>query len=562
MPSGRAYAVLVTGEQEAAAAFVTQVIATFRKRRHRRRLRTIGPTRLDAALADYVNEVVLPTVDELVDSIAPVPRGGYEVSVVGGAASAAAGRSTRVRGRSIGLPLVCAMLSARLNAPLPRDAAFTGELVVRGCRILPVEQLEAKLMAVSEHPRVKTLVCPDCGGDAALQAVAPRRAQQLRAAMRQFRGQVDIRTVSNLADVVRMAFTEEAVIEGALRTGFFPRRDTRHDDAELVSSAAGHFLADLDARFWRLLERQLLDGDYRGAKRTIGHFARFHRTQRCYPSGAGRRLLTMLTSFPEALLRAPKIFPLLEPRRLADIQQFAQTDEYDDVQDLMAAVTGSLPKPSRKEHAGEPANASCLSADSAGVDAIFRELSSDTLARRFGIPVDEARASYCIPLITVESPEAVQDACSRYYLFMLRRLGNEPAPLNDHYRAQALALMERAFAKDGGIRGAAVEGMHGVRGGLRFVLDMLSDAYKHELISEHVRCVCRTAVESRPWVERLAIAQALYDRLRPDLPEDLQFTDPAELVNELPQILHSYVQAGDLWRRNVRHVTLGGYHDE
>jgi len=68
----------------------------------------------------------------------------------------------------------------------------------------------------------------------------------------------------------------------------------------------------------------------------------------------------------------------------------------------------------------------------------------------------------------------------------------------------AIALLERAFANGGGFEAALAEARYPAHGGLRRVLDVVTDQYKAEQRSKHVSRVVREAIDPLDWDARVA----------------------------------------------------------
>jgi hypothetical protein len=144
------------------------------------------------------------------------------------------------------------------------------------------------------------------------------------------------------------------------------------------------------------------------------------------------------------------------------------------------------------------------------------------------------------------------EVCTAFLIHMLRHLGLEPAAANAHYAAEALALLERAWARDGGVQAARAEAATGA--GLVLVLNSMLTQYKHEQQSQHVRCVLETTVNAQPWASKLALTQAWYRRVRGELPPELQNLSEEELTHHLLDLLEAYVRGLDRLAQHLRRL--------
>ena len=116
-----------------------------------------------------------------------------------------------------------------------------------------------------------------------------------------------------------------------------------------------------------------------------------------------------------------------------------------------------------------------------------------------------------------------------------------PAPQPD----EALALLERACSDMGGLPGARAEAKFAVEGGMRTLLDRITEQYKSELRFKRVNRVLKEALDPLDWDGQVGFVRALLDRLRPHLPATLRNTDPARLVRRREELVRAYVQGMD-----------------
>jgi ATP-dependent Lon protease len=96
-------------------------------------------------------------------------------------------------GPSAGVAMVTAIISLMTGVPVRREVAMTGEITLRG-RVLPIGGLKEKLLAAL-RAGIKTVVIPD------------ENAKDLTEIPDELKNALDIRTVSRMDEVVKIAFT-------------------------------------------------------------------------------------------------------------------------------------------------------------------------------------------------------------------------------------------------------------------------------------------------------------------------------------------------------------------
>jgi ATP-dependent Lon protease len=95
-------------------------------------------------------------------------------------------------GPSAGVAMVTAIVSLMTGIPVRRDVAMTGEITLRG-RVLPIGGLKEKLLAAL-RAGIKTVIIPD------------ENAKDLTEIPDELKNALDIRTVSRMDEVVKIAF--------------------------------------------------------------------------------------------------------------------------------------------------------------------------------------------------------------------------------------------------------------------------------------------------------------------------------------------------------------------
>ena len=96
-------------------------------------------------------------------------------------------------GPSAGVAMVTAIISLMTGIPVRREVAMTGEITLRG-RVLPIGGLKEKLLAAL-RAGIKTVIIPD------------ENAKDLTEIPDELKNALDIRTVSRMDEVVKIAFT-------------------------------------------------------------------------------------------------------------------------------------------------------------------------------------------------------------------------------------------------------------------------------------------------------------------------------------------------------------------
>ncbi len=181
-------------------------------------------------------------------------------------------------------------------------------------------------------------------------------------------------------------------------------------------------------------------------------------------------------------------------------------------------------------------------------------IGEENLAREFGNTIDKARASFFCNAIQVDSTEEFNGNVEAYYAHMMRHCGDGlSAPSTTALRADAHALLHRAFARKGGEEAAQAEARNPLEGGLRFVLDAMTEQYKAERCESYIHYVLTSALAPFGKKEKRSFIKALMDCIGPGLPEEVRSRGPEDFTKFCEELARAYAAsmntAGRAFRR-------------
>ena len=154
-----------------------------------------------------------------------------------------------------------------------------------------------------------------------------------------------------------------------------------------------------------------------------------------------------------------------------------------------------------------------------------------------------------LPGVVIDDYDLFNDTITAFHLALLRHTdGGEAVPQPDN----ALALLESTYADAGGLAAARSEGKFAVRGGMRWILDLMTERFKSEQRFKRVHRVLKEALDPLDWDRQVAFMSALLERLRSHLPDELCRADPARYVRRRDEIVRVYVEALDRVRDLMR----------
>ncbi len=477
----------------------------------------------------------------------------FELSVVNLSATSTGDVGLNVSGFSADVAVFLALLSTALRIPLVQDTVATGHIASIDGDIRSVKSIPAKLAAAVEEPTIRRFIYPSLDADTSMQTLAPSEKQQTADAI--IRAKKHLRTIG-IADVQQLlqaALDDDAIIRGALGAGFFESAQRSDAQGSPIADAVGFLGGGNEKRFWNVLEAHLLCGRGDQAKAILLARVLYHTGRNEYPKGLGRKLLQLIRSLPPATRRIKTSFPLLTMDKCIELCRFAAQEDHEDAQHFLDAALGKA-RPEKKSPDPQATPAVPAAKDAtAALEAVLAEIEAEALAQKIGLPIDSARASYVMEGVTVDSHETFHDAISAFYLALLRHTDSAATlTADDAVAADGYALLDRAFADKGGADAALAEARHGTNGGMRLVLDVMTEQFKTEQQGKHVSRVFKEAIDSLDWGARVAFMTAFLERIGPQLPPEIRNQPPERFARHYETILQTYVRSLDRVRQLLR----------
>jgi len=549
--SGRAKTVLVFGEGQEARAVVSTVVARVCEGGSHQRLRFTGRVAFEALASRHIIEMLLPMVDRIRAGLG-LQLCDIEVAMVNLAAASAADVGTRVSGFSADVSVLLALVSAGLQMAVPEDLVCTGHVASPDGDIRAVKSLPSKLTAAAADRSIRRFVYPVLDPDLSLPTLSPNEYRCAVEALTSARDRLKLIAVKDVSQLVKVVFDDETIVLAALRQGFFQIAAEDAPSSDPIGCALQFLNRGNEGRFSSALQRRLLAGQSGEGQELLTARIDFHLRQHTYPHGLGHQLLPLVQSLPPAIRRLRRLFPLLPMRHCIEVSQHAGQTDYDDVKQLIEAVSGGRGRASIAEF-GKSLPAGCPADSISALEVILSEIEATHLTRTIGLPIDTARASYVMNAVTVDSHEEFHDTVSAFHLHLLRHVRGGCLPEEpDALSAEALALLERAFSKRGGLEAALAEAREGTHGGLRSVLDAMTEQYKAEEQAKHIDRIFKEALDPLDWDARVMLMAALLQRLAPDLPEDIRSAPPERFARRWEILVRAYVNSLDKMRDVLR----------
>ncbi len=542
--SGRAKIALVFGRKGNRQGLLSTVTAQVRGYKKKGSpLVFKGPVKFAEATVAHITGVILPIIDRICTALHAAPK-TFELCVANFGATACHDLGVEVSGLSADLPIMLTMLSAALKLPLRDDFVATGHIASVVGDVVAVEGIPAKLAAAIDTRTVKRFIYGDLSNDRSLDVLSPQEKDAAVAAIMKACNTIEAKAVAGLDELLAEAFTEHAIVSSSLRNGFFhippPAEQAGDPVARAIAFLAGHN----DVRFWQLLQRDFSTGEFERGLHLLEIYAVSFADKGQYPSHFGSRLLRLLCALPPAIRRLKLKYPLLNFGHCIELARLAGPSDFVDVPVLFDAVRGRVPGDDRWA-GGQEDRVTSTVADCDLFDTITAEIRELALVRKFDAPIDSARASFVLAASTVRSYDEFLGIIESFFTHLLSYAHPETAAEADLDRAKdgATSLLARAFCNHGSLPGAFARAQTGIDGGMRSVLDAMTDRYRVERRAEYIETFLSKAFTGMDPAEQVRFARGALERLWPMLSEELRREPPERFVNRIDEVVRVYASS-------------------
>ncbi len=540
---GRARIALIFGGEGNRRGILSTVTVRTQPRRADRPLVCKGPVKFAEPTVSHIISVVLPIVDRICEGLS-VSAKGFEISVANVGAAACHDLGIEVSGLSGDLPVMLAMLSAALKMPVRDDFVSTGHIASTHGEIVAVRAIPAKVEAAIADRSVRRFLHGDLDTDRSLDVLSPRQRDAAITAIMKACDAIEAKAVRSIDELVAEAFTEDAMVAAGLESDFFHAAGQTDGAGGPVARAIALLGDGNDRRFWQLLQRDCSAGASERATCWLQMYTTSFVRRHQYPPGFGARLFRLVCALPPAIRRLKLTYPLLDFGRCVALVQLASPNDLADVPVLFDAVRGKV---SGDDRVGAERNGLSPSAetDCGLFDVVTAEIREAALARKFDRAIDSARASFVLASSIVHSYDEFLGVIESFFVHLQSNLHPEAMAASSLQLATdgALGLLERTFRDHGGLEGALARAREGIDGGIRSVLDAVTERYKAERRAEYIDVFLHTAITGMDRAEQVRFARGAMQRLGPMLPPALRKEPPERFAKHIDPIARAYAKS-------------------
>ena len=141
------------------------------------------------------------------------------------------------------------------------------------------------------------------------------------------------------------------------------------------------------------------------------------------------------------------------------------------------------------------------------IDRLLKELDELAIAKKVGLPNDEARISYQLKSNTVDNFDDFARIIGDYYNHHFSKCVSRGGRLSASEAAgRAKEILEREYRRRSGDLISAYNDAHdGTNGGLRVILDTIAESIKAESVERYIRDAFDRHVTPNSWEKKVEI---------------------------------------------------------
>lgn len=538
---GQAATVLIVNRDGERFAVVSKVWARVHRRLNSEFVIFKGDIKFAERVIEHIRDEVYPLADSIFKAL-HLPRKSFEISIIPHKSKHMNRDDLKLSGFYLDVPVLLAILSAGLRMIIPESLISAGCIVSPRGDILIGRQILEEIMKASKGNDVSTIVHPASDNKGCLEAFFKDTKGNPKTA---HGAKIQTAAIHDLTDLMQQVFSEQQIVSASLRQGFFKSAISCSDAMEPSVKAAA-FLGNNNAqRFWSVYGRRISSNMSMEARVLLLEFIRFHIDRRIYPEDFGEGLHRILQSLETKVGSHQIHAPLISVSECIQLIRFTRDSEHKDVEILLTTIFEEKNRKFFQFPSHSELNKGTSNAPNRNIlQPLLSALDQTTLARRISFPIDSARASYVMESITINRYEDFNDVIVSYYFHLLHHSGETLAPIDSIANAaEALSLLERSFATKGGLKAALAEAREGINGGLRLVLDMVTDQFKREEQEKHINCVLKSAMDPMDWETKVALMDELMRRLKHVLPPKIGSQPPERFAGQYEIIVKAYVDS-------------------
>ena len=176
------------------------------------------------------------------------------------------------------------------------------------------------------------------------------------------------------------------------------------------------------------------------------------------------------------------------------------------------------------------------------IDNLLQELDELTIAKKVGIPNDDARNSFDIKKNTVDNFDEFSRILGGYYNHHFTQCVSKGGNLSiSEASGRAKEILEREYRHRAGDIVTAFNDAHdGTNGGLRVALDAIAESIKAESVERYIRDVFDRNVTPNSWDKKVEIIRQFINKNRAVFGSSINQDQPERYAQNYQELIRSY----------------------
>lgn len=176
------------------------------------------------------------------------------------------------------------------------------------------------------------------------------------------------------------------------------------------------------------------------------------------------------------------------------------------------------------------------------INGLLAELEERRIAQVVGIPLDEARMRYALQSNTVSSFAEFDSVITEFYNYLFTTCVSHGGSLSaSEASSRAKEILEREYRNNNGdIVMAYNDGHDGTNGGMRVVLDIITQGVKTAAVENHIRHAFDLHVAPNAWEQKVEIIRQFFAQCGSLLSTSIRTDQPERYASSYLDLIRSY----------------------
>jgi hypothetical protein len=178
------------------------------------------------------------------------------------------------------------------------------------------------------------------------------------------------------------------------------------------------------------------------------------------------------------------------------------------------------------------------------LDYILEQIDPDYIDTTITRPLDEARSTFILEKVKVDTYEELLDVLTAFYIHLYRNTYDKTLKISkDKFSIEALDLFHKTFPSKTDTNEAIANGLIGLNGGLRLILDQITDYLINETRNKHILTVIHESINPLNYELKKQLINVIIRREEEKLNISEEKLNPEKYVENYIEIIKAYASS-------------------